>query len=428
MSTWEMRLKSESFQKVLWPVVALTLILLFNLFFTPGFFGIEIKTSFELSESSLKKLESALPAEVFQKLSKLKNQDYTGKENFLGMVADTIGAAELTQYQDVILEHTHRERRLFGSLIDILNRAAPVMLLTIGMTLVYATGGIDLSVGSVLAISGALAAYLIRPGYASGVLEYPDPPTSIVLVIVVPLLVSMLAGLWNGFLVAYVGVQPIIATLILMVAGRGIAQLIVKGQIVIFIHEGFEFFGGGFLAGLPFPVILVILMLAAVYLLTRKTALGMFIEAVGANPTASRFMGLKARQIKMMLYMLSGLCAGIAGLIICSDIRGADANNAGLFYELDAIASVIIGGTIWGGRFTLAGSMVGALIIQSLTTTILTRGIPPEVTLVYKAVVIILVALIQSENFRRLFTQYFTRKNASSGAALVNGDSVTEKP
>lgn len=428
MSTWEMRLKSESFQKVLWPVVALTLILLFNLFFTPGFFGIEIKTSFELSESSLKKLESALPAEVFQKLSKLKNQDYTGKENFLGMVADTIGAAELTQYQDVILEHTHRERRLFGSLIDILNRAAPVMLLTIGMTLVYATGGIDLSVGSVLAISGALAAYLIRPGYASGVLEYPDPPTSIVLVIVVPLLVSMLAGLWNGFLVAYVGVQPIIATLILMVAGRGIAQLIVKGQIVIFIHEGFEFFGGGFLAGLPFPVILVILMLAAVYLLTRKTALGMFIEAVGANPTASRFMGLKARQIKMMLYMLSGLCAGIAGLIICSDIRGADANNAGLFYELDAIASVIIGGTVWGGRFTLAGSMVGALIIQSLTTTILTRGIPPEVTLVYKAVVIILVALIQSENFRRLFTQYFTRKNASSGAALVNGDSVTEKP
>ena len=419
MSSWEMRLKSESFQKVLWPFVALVSILLFNLFFTPGFFHIEIKTSFELSEGALKKLETLMPDDVFQTLSKLKNNDYTDEKNFLEMVADTIGQDGLDAYQSVILEHVHRERRFFGSLIDILNRAAPIMLLTIGMTLVYATGGIDLSVGSVLAISGAIAAYLIRPAYASGVLEYPDPPTSILLVITIPLVMSMLAGLWNGFLVAYVGVQPIIATLILMVAGRGIAQLIIKGQIVIFIHEGFEFVGGGFMGGLPFPFILVILMLVVVYVLTRKTALGMFIEAVGANPTASRFMGLRARQIKLMLYMLSGLCAGIAGLVICSDIRGADANNAGLFYELDAIASVIIGGTIWGGRFTLAGSMLGALIIQSLTTTILTRGIPPEVTLVYKAAVIILVALIQSENFRRLFTQYFThlKSSSDSGAA-----------
>ncbi len=426
MSTWEMRLKSESFQKVLWPFVALVTILLFNLFFTPGFFGVEIRTSFEITERSLENLESVMPAEVFKNLSKLKNQDYTDEKNFFEMVADTIGQNELDMYHADILKHVHRERRLFGSLIDILNRAAPTMLLTIGMTLVYASGGIDLSVGSVLAISGALAAYLIRPAYASGVLEYPDPPTSILLVITLPLAVAVLAGLWNGFLVAYVGVQPIIATLILMVAGRGIAQLIIKGQIVIFIHEGFEFVGGGFMGGLPFPVILVILMLIAVYLLTRKTALGMFIEAVGANPKASRFMGLRARQITLMLYMLSGLCAGIAGLVICSDIRGADANNAGLFYELDAIASVIIGGTIWGGRFTLAGSMIGALIIQSLTTTILTRGIPPEVTLVYKAAVIILVALIQSENFRRLFTQYFTRAKASSDTTVVDGG-VAEK-
>ena len=420
MSTWEMRLKSESFQKVLWPVVALGVILLFNLLFTEGFFQIEIKTNFELTEKSLRSLEKTMPAEVVARLEKLKDQDYTDEKNFLSMVQEAIGEEQTAQYKSFIMQHVHKERRLFGSLIDILNRGAPTMLLTIGMTLVYATGGIDLSVGSVLAISGAMAAYLIRPGYASGVLEYPDPPTSIVLVVVVPLLIAMLAGLWNGFLVAYVGVQPIIATLILMVAGRGIAQLIIKGQIVIFIHEAFEFVGGGFLAGLPFPVILVILMLVVVYLLTRKTALGMFIEAVGANPTASRFMGLRAREIKLLLYMLSGLCAGIAGLIVCSDIRGADANNAGLFLELDAIASVILGGTMWGGRFTLAGSMFGALIIQSLTTTILTRGIPPEVTLVYKAFVIILVALIQSENFRRLFTQYFTRMKISHSSAKSN--------
>jgi simple sugar transport system permease protein len=423
-----MRLKSESFQRVLWPFVALISILVFNLLFTPGFFHIEVKTNFELTGNSLAKLQPLMTEETFSKLSKLKDQDYTDEKNFLEIVADTIGEEELAKYQQDILQHVRRERRLFGSLVDIVNRGAPVMLLAIGMTLVYATGGIDLSVGSVLAISGAMAAFLIRPGYASGVLEYPDPPTSIIIVILLPLLVSALAGLWNGFLVAYVGVQPIIATLILMVAGRGIAQLIIKGQIVVFIHESFEYMGGGFLLGLPFPVILVALTLIAVYLLTRKTALGMFIEAVGANPTASRFMGLRARQIKLMLYVLSSLLAGIAGLIICSDIRGADANNAGLFFELDAIASVIIGGTVWGGRFTLAGSMLGALIIQSLTTTILTRGIPPEVTLVYKAAVIILVALIQSENFRRLFTQYFTRlKTASSKTSTmtreVNGES-----
>lgn len=353
MKTWRVRLKDEKVQKILWPLFALGVILLFNFLFTPGFFHIQIK-----------------------------------------------------------------DGRLFGSLIDILNRGAPTMLITIGMTLVYATGGIDLSVGSTLAISGAMAAYLIRPDYIHGVLEYPDPPTSMFVVIALPLVLAMAAGLWNGFLVAYVGVQPIIATLILMVAGRGIAQLITEGQILIFEHPGFQFVGGGFLFGLPFPVILVILMLTATYFLTRKTALGMFIEAVGANPTASRFMGLRARQIKLLLYMFSGLCAGLAGLIICSDIKGADSNNAGLFLELDAIASVIIGGTMWGGRFTLAGSMIGALIIQSLTTTILTRGVPPEVTLVYKAIVIILVALIQSENFRRLFSRYFARFRGKTAPAV----------
>jgi simple sugar transport system permease protein len=338
------------------------------------------------------------------------------------MLHETIGEEQTTQYKSVILQHVSRQKRLFGSLIDILNRGAPTMLLTIGMTLVFATGGIDLSVGSVLAISGSMAAYLIRPGYAWGDLEYPDPPTSIVVAIMLPLALAMLAGLWNGFLVAYIGVQPIIATLILYHAGRGIAQLIIRGQIVIFIHDAFEFVGGGFLGRLPFPVILVILMLVIIYMLTRKTALGMFIEAVGANPTASRFMGLRERQIKLVMYVLSGLCAGIAGLIICSDIRAADANNAGLFLELDAIAAVIIGGTMWGGRFTLAGSMLGALIIQTLTTTILTRGVPPEVTLVYKAIVIVLVALIQSENFRRLFTHYFTRMKMGSSSYSYSQD------
>ena len=138
----------------------------------------------------------------------------------------------------------------------------------------------------------------------------------------------------------------------------------------------------------------------------------MFIEAVGANPVASRFMGVRERWIKISVYMFCGLCSGIAGLIICADIKAADANNAGFLLELDAIASVIIGGTMWGGRYTILGSIIGTLIIQSLTTTILTRGIAPEITLVFKAVVIICVALVQSENFRQIFSSRLAKLKA----------------
>jgi ribose/xylose/arabinose/galactoside ABC-type transport system permease subunit len=328
------RISNENFNRILWPLVALVCILLFNLIFTKGFFNIEIK-----------------------------------------------------------------DGHLFGSLIDILNRAAPVMLLTIGMTLVYATGGIDLSVGAVMAISGALAAYIIRPNYVRGVLEYGELAPLFV-VISIPLLVSIFAGLWNGILVAYVRIQPIVATLILMVAGRGIAQLITRGQTLVFEHEPFQYIGTGYFLGLPFPVIIVLFVFIATIILTRKTSLGMFIEAVGDNPSASRIMGIRSNIIKLSAYIFCGLCAGIAGLIATADIKCADANNTGLFLELDAIAAVIIGGTMWGGRFTLAGSIIGVLIIQSLTTTILTRGVSPDVTLVFKAVVIIMVALIQSDAFR----------------------------
>ncbi len=288
---------------------------------------------------------------------------------------------------------------LFGSLVDILNRGTPIMLISIGMTLVYATGGVDLSVGAIIAISGAMAAKLIRPDYVKGVLEYGDQ-TSLLIVLLIPLALSFILGLWNGFLVAYIGVQPIIATLILMTVGRGIAQLITHGQIIVFEHSTFQYIGSGFFLGLPFPIILVILVFVFTWALTRKTSTGLFIEASGANEKASRYMGIPVRMIKSLTYGFSGFCAGLAGLIITADIKAADANNAGNFMELDAIAAVIIGGTINGGRFSLAGAITGALIIQGLTTTIITRGVPPQVVLVFKAVIIIIVALIQSGKLR----------------------------
>lgn len=290
---------------------------------------------------------------------------------------------------------------LFGSLVDILNRGTPIMLISIGMALVYATGGVDLSVGAIIAISGAMAAQLIRPDYVKGILEYGNQ-TSLVIVLLIPLALSFILGLWNGFLVACIGVQPIIATLILMTVGRGIAQLITHGQIIVFEHPSFQYIGSGFFLGLPFPIILVILVFILTWALTRKTSMGLFIEASGANAIASRYMGIPVRLIKTFTYGFSGVCAGLAGLIITADIKAADANNAGIFMELDAIAAVIIGGTVNGGRFSLAGAITGALIIQGLTTTIITRGVPPQVVLVFKAVIIIIVALIQSGKLREL--------------------------
>jgi galactofuranose transport system permease protein len=278
---------------------------------------------------------------------------------------------------------TIQEGHLYGSLIDILNRAAPLMVIAVGLTLVIATHGIDVSVGAVVAISGAVAAILTG------------------------------GELVNGLLVAYVGMQPIIATLILMVAGRGIAQLITEGQIITIYYSPFFFFGNGWMLGIPFSLVLAGGVLAVFLALTRKTALGLFIESIGINPVASRFAGVRARSITFWVYALCGLCSGIAGIIVCANVKSADGNNAGLLFELDAILAVVLGGTsLAGGRFTLLGSIVGALIIQTLTTTIYAAGVPPEVTLVVKALVVFLVSVLQSDRVRNRLVALSVRGEA----------------
>jgi ribose/xylose/arabinose/galactoside ABC-type transport system permease subunit len=278
-----------------------------------------------------------------------------------------------------------QDGRLFGSVIDIFNRGAPVGLLAIGMTLVIATGGVDLSVGAVMAITGATVATMTAAGYGLPV------------VVLAAILVGALCGLWNGVLVAILGIQPIVATLILMVAGRGVAQLITEGQIVTFEHNDLSLLGSGALCYLPIPVILMVLMLLLVWLLTRRTALGLFIEAVGINIRSSYNAGVNTRLVVMSVYIICGVCAAAAGVIITADIRGADANNAGLWLELDAILAVVIGGgALQGGRFNLLLSVIGALVIQGMNTGILLSGIKPEFNLVLKAVVVLLVLIIQS--------------------------------
>ncbi len=275
--------------------------------------------------------------------------------------------------------------RLYGSLIDILVRAAPVALLTIGMTLVIATRGIDLSIGAVIAICGAVAATLISHGY-------PLP-----VVVIVSLGVGLACGLWNGILVALLDIQPIIATLILMVAGRGIAQLITEGVILTFNDDSFAALGSGSLAGIPVPILIWIAAALLIGTLVRRSALGFLIEATGINRRAATLAGVRARFLLFFVYAISGVCAAVAGLIVTADIRGADANNAGLWLELDAILAVVVGGTsLNGGRFSIAASLIGALIIQSINTGILVSGFPPEFNLIIKATIIIIVLTLQS--------------------------------
>ncbi len=299
----------------------------------------------------------------------------------LVLIVDSLVAPHFYQ---VVLQ----DGRLFGSPIDILNRAAPVALLAIGMTLVIATGGIDLSVGAVMAIAGATAASMTIAGH------------SLPLVLLASLGAGVLAGLWNGILVAILKIQPFVATLILMVAGRGVAQLITSGQIVTFNSPGLAWLGSGSLLLFPTPVIIAVVTLLIFWLFTRKTALGMFIEAVGINIRAAKNAGVNTRVVVMLAYVLSGVCAAIAGVIVAADIRGADANNAGLWLELDAILAVVIGGgSLMGGRFNLFLSVIGALIIQGMNTGILLSGFPPELNQVVKAVVVMCVLIVQSPRF-----------------------------
>ncbi len=297
----------------------------------------------------------------------------------------------------------YQNGRFYGSLIDVLNRAAPVALLAIGMTLVIATGGVDLSVGSVMAIAGAVSVALVVSGVES-----------MTLILGGGLLAGLAAGLVNGFLVGYVGIQPIVATLILMVAGRGIAQLVNQGQIVTFDYAPFAFIGSGHLLGIPFPIILVVIAFLAVHFLMRRTALGLYVESVGANASASHYVGINDRAIKMMVYCAAGLCAALAGMIAAADIQGSDANNVGLWLELGAILAVVIGGaSLMGGRFSIFLSIIGVLIIQTLTTTIIMSGIPPKYNLLIKAVAIIVVLLFQSPRFQKQLASVFVRRKAA---------------
>lgn len=293
------------------------------------------------------------------------------------------------------LSITVQHGQLYGSFIDILRNSAPLMLVALGMTLVIATRGIDLSVGAQMAISGSVALTIIADS------KSPNSLGTVTIAILAGIAITLVFGLWNGFLVSVVGVQPIIATLVLMLAGRGIALLITGGFITTINSTPYAVLAQGYVFGFPFAFLVSAIAIAIVTVLVRRTALGVLTEAVGINPSASRLAGVRSRGIVWSLYGLSGLLAGIAGILYSSNIMAADANNAGINIELDAILAVVLGGTsLAGGKFTVAGTVIGVFIIQTLTSTITFLGVPPAVTPVFKAIVVIIVCLSQSRRMR----------------------------
>ena len=292
---------------------------------------------------------------------------------------------------------TVRDGELYGALIDILRNSAPLMLVALGMTLVIATRGIDLSVGAVMAVSGAVALTIISDA------ADPGSTSTVLLAMAVGVGVALLLGLWNGLLVAVLDIQPIVATLVLMLAGRGVALLITDGFITTVNSEPFEFVSTGYLFWLPFALFISVGAIAAVALFERRTALGVLTEAVGINPEASRLAGVRSRGIILGAYVASGTLAGIAGIIYSSNIRAADANAAGEFIELYAILAVVLGGTsLVGGKFTIAGTVIGVLIIQTLNSTILFLGVSSAQSPVFFAAVVIVVVLVQSPRVHRI--------------------------
>lgn len=328
--------KSLLGRKEIFTLAALILLLLFNLFFTKGFFNLEI-----------------------------------------------------------------RDGHLYGSLIDIVKRGTPLMIIVMGLTMVIATGGTDISVGSIAAITGVVVATLVgggNRGFIAGADTVAKMPMA--LAIFIGLCIAILLGTWNGFMVAKIGVPPLIATLTLQVAGRGIAELIASGKILTIYYKPFYFIGSGWFIGLPFSIFIVIIIGILMWVFVRKTSYGLFLVSTGSNGTASRFAGIKTTVIIWSAFVFSALMAGIAGIITTSEIQAADPVNLGLYLELDAILACNLGGnSMKGGRCNLMGSIIGAILVQTLTTTIYSKGVPSETILVYKAIVVIGVGLIQVANW-----------------------------
>lgn len=273
-----------------------------------------------------------------------------------------------------------------------LTQVCTIVIVGVGMTLVIATGGIDLSVGSLMAIAGALS-----PMIFMGTLV-PIAPLwlAITLGIIIPILAAGVFGLFNGWMITRFNIQPIVATLVLFIAGRGLAQVSTNGNLQVFKVPEFQVIALGRVLGVPFQVWIMLAIVAVSAFLLTRTVFGKQVIAVGGNGAAARLAGVPTTKIKLIVYGISGLCSGVAGLIVIAMNSAADANLVGQGMELDAIAAVAVGGTLLsGGRASIIGTLLGALIIQLVRYTLLANGVPDAAALIVKAGLIILAVWLQ---------------------------------
>ena len=273
---------------------------------------------------------------------------------------------------------------LYGYIVDVINRASELVILAIGMTLVTAaSGGQDISVGAIMAVAAAVCCQILSGGQV---------------------------------LVSKLNIQPMVATLILYTAGRGIAQLITNGQITYIRVDSFKM-AGGYIGKcpIPTPIFFAIITVVIVYLILKKTALGLYIESVGINGKAARLVGLNSTMIKFLTYVICGVLAGIAGIVASSRIYSADANNIGLNLEMDAILAVALGGNfLGGGKFSLIGSVIGAYTIQALTTTLYAMNVKADQLPVYKAIVVVIIVTLQSDVFKKYIANLKAKRSVAA--------------
>ena len=270
----------------------------------------------------------------------------------------------------------------FGTFSNLLVQVSPVLLVSLGLALVIGTEGIDLSVGAIMALaSAALPLYL---GYGW--------PVAIGL----SLFVGIAAGLVNGSLVAFAGVQPIVATLALLVAGRGLAQIFTNGQLLIVTDPVVLALGQARPFGIPAPVIVAAVAVAVVAFLIRRTTFGRYVVAIGGNRSASYLSGHPVRRTLLAVYAISGLLAAVAGIVATARLGASDPSNIGVLIELSAITAVVVGGTpLTGGRVRLAGTVMGALLMQLISTTFISNNLPFTYAQVLTAGIILIAVYVQ---------------------------------
>lgn len=271
----------------------------------------------------------------------------------------------------------------------------PTMLTALGMMLVISSGGIDISVGSVMAISAVMSGMILTEKISLG-------GGNVVVAMGMALLLAALLGLFNGVLVSVFQIQPIIVTLILYIAGRGIAQLMNNGGTIVFYNNAFTEIGLYRIGGVvPIQLLVSVLVIIVVAFLLKKTTFGYYVQGIGENPKASTLSGIRTTRVLILIYVISASLAGLAGLFEASRASCADPNSIGVLAEMDAIAAVAIGGTAMnGGKARILGTIFGAMIIQLISITINMNNIPFAYSRVLKAVIIIVAVYLQKEKKR----------------------------